>query len=43
MEEISYINGLLWYLLWPLVIYVSYKFTKMNIDHLENNLEDKDQ
>lgn len=43
MEDISYINGLLWYALWPFVIYVSYKFTRMNIEHLENNLEKKDK
>lgn len=41
MEEISYINGILWYLVWPLTIYISYKFIRVNIEHLENNLEKK--
>jgi len=41
MEELSYTTGLIWYSLWPLVIYVSYKFVRMNIEHLENNLENK--
>ncbi|MFT7005437.1 MAG: hypothetical protein ACJAWW_002812 [Sulfurimonas sp.] len=42
MEEISYIQGLLWYAVWPLVIFLSYKFTMINIEHLENNLENKE-
>ena len=41
MEDLSYTTGLIWYSLWPLVIYVSYKFVRMNIEHLENNLENK--
>ena len=43
MEEISYISGLIWYSLWPIVIYISYKFAVMNIEHLENNLERNDK
>jgi len=41
MEEINYTTGMMWYGLWPLVIYIAYKFTRMNIEHLENNLEEK--
>jgi len=39
MEEINYLNGFLWYSLWPITIYVSYKFIRINIEHLENNIE----
>lgn len=41
MEEISYTSGLLWFALWPLVIYFSYRFAVTNITHLEENLEQK--
>lgn len=41
MEEISYVNGILWYIVWPVTIYISYKFIRVNIEHLENNLEEK--
>ena len=43
MEDISYVSGLLWYALWPLTIYISYKFVRINIEHLENNLENKEK
>ncbi len=36
---ISYIDGSLWYLSWPIVIYIAYKFVYANIEHLENNLK----
>jgi hypothetical protein len=39
VEETSYTSAMLWYALWPVVIYVSYRFVKMNIEHLEENLE----
>ena len=41
MEEINYTTGMIWYALWPLVIYISYKFVRVNIEHLEENLEEK--
>ena len=41
MEEISYLSGFMWYTLWPLTIYISYKFVRVNIEHLEENLENK--
>jgi len=41
MEEINYTSAILWFSLWPLVIYVSYRFVLMNITHLEENLEKK--
>ncbi|MEA1918640.1 MAG: hypothetical protein U9N52_02265 [Campylobacterota bacterium] len=41
MEEISYISGVVWFSLWPLVIYLSYRFAVTNITHLEENLEKK--
>jgi hypothetical protein len=42
METIDYTTAILWYATWPLVIYVSYKFIRVNIEHLEENLENKD-
>jgi len=41
METVNYTTAMLWYALWPLVIYGSYKFIRMNITHLEDNLEEK--
>jgi hypothetical protein len=29
----EYTNSLLWLTLWPLVIYLGYKFTRFNITH----------
>jgi len=43
MEEINYTYALLWYASWPVVIYISYKFIMLNIEHLEENLETKDK
>jgi len=43
MEDINYLSGVLWYSLWPITIYLSYKFVRMNIEHLENNIEKKDE
>lgn len=42
MEEVSYFFGLLWFALWPIVIYISYRFTVTNITFMEENLEKKD-
>jgi len=39
METINYTYALLWYASWPVVIYISYKFVVLNIEHLEDNLE----
>ncbi len=39
METIDYGSGILWYMLWPIVIYVSYKFVALNVEHLEENIE----
>lgn len=44
MESVvDYTAGMLWYATWPLVIFVSYKFVMLNIEHLEENLEKKDK
>ncbi len=43
MEQVDYTSALLWYALWPIVIYVSYRFVRLNIWHLEENLEKKEQ
>jgi len=39
MEDVNYTMAMLWYAVWPVVIFVSYKFVRMNIQHLEENLE----
>lgn len=41
METIDYTSALLWYASWPVVIYISYKFVLLNIEHLEENIENK--
>ena len=43
METVDYTTALIWYALWPLVIFVAYKFVRMNIEHLEENLENKEK
>ena len=43
METIDYTTGMLWYGMWPLVIFVAYKFVLMNVEHLEDNLEEKNE
>jgi len=39
MEEINYTAGIIWLLMWPALIFVSYKFIALNIDHFEENLK----
>lgn len=39
MEAINYTSALLWYAAWPVAIFISYKFVRINIEHLEENLE----
>ncbi len=43
METIDYTSALLWYASWPIVIFISYKFVMLNIEHLEENLETKEK
>lgn len=43
METIDYTSALLWYASWPVVIFISYKFVLLNIEHLEENLETKEK
>ncbi|CAA6811606.1 MAG: Unknown protein [uncultured Sulfurovum sp.] len=44
MENIvDYSSALLWYASWPVVIFISYKFVLLNIEHLEENLESKEK
>ncbi len=38
METISYTAGMMWYLSWPVLIYVTYKFVSMNLEHFEENI-----
>ncbi len=38
MEPISYASGIIWYFSWPVLIYISYKFVSLNIDHFDKNL-----
>jgi len=39
MEPVSYTAGIIWYGIWPALIYVSYKFIYLNIEHFENNIK----
>ena len=41
METLDYTSAILWYASWPVVIFISYKFVMLNIEHLEENLENK--
>jgi len=41
MESVDYTSAIIWYAMWPLVIFLSYKFIRLNIEHLEENLEEK--
>lgn len=43
METINYTSALLWYASWPVMIYISYRFIRLNIEHLEENIEPKDK
>jgi hypothetical protein len=43
MEQVDYTGALLWYALWPIVIYLGYRFTKLNIEHLEENIEKREK
>jgi hypothetical protein len=38
METISYATGMFWFTSWPILIYVSYKFAFMNLEHFEENI-----
>ena len=42
MENLDYTAAMLWYASWPVVIFISYKFVMLNIEHLEENLETKE-
>ena len=43
MENVvDYTSAILWYASWPVVIFISYKFVMLNIEHLEENIEKKD-
>ncbi|MGB5507027.1 MAG: hypothetical protein WBM70_10120 [Sulfurovum sp.] len=43
MENLDYTAAMLWYTSWPVVIFISYKFVMLNIEHLEENLETKEE
>jgi len=38
---VDYTSGLLWLSVWPVLIYVSYKFIVLNINHFEENIKNK--
>ena len=42
MENLDYTSAILWYVSWPVVILIAYKFIRLNIEHLEENLEKKE-
>jgi len=39
METVDYTSALLWYAAWPVAIFISYKFIRLNIEHLEEFIE----
>ncbi len=41
MENIDYTTAIIWYALWPVVIFLAYKFIRINVEHLEKNLENR--
>lgn len=43
METVDYTSALLWYASWPVMIYIPYRFIRLNIEHLEENIEPKDE
>lgn len=43
METVDYATALTWYAMWPVVIVVAYQFIRMNIEHLEENIETKEK
>lgn len=43
METVDYTTALIWYAMWPVVIFLAYKFVGINIEHLEENLEIKEK
>lgn len=42
MENLDYTSAILWYASWPVVVLIAYKFIRLNIEHLEENLEKKE-
>lgn len=43
MESVDYTSAIIWYSMWPVVIVVAYKFVRINIEHLEENIETKEK
>jgi len=39
MESINYTSAIIWYSVWPVLLYVAYKFISLNIDHFEKNIK----
>lgn len=38
---VNYTSGLLWMASWPVLIYVSYKFIMLNIEHFEEYIKER--
>lgn len=38
---VDYLSGSIWMCTWPILIYVSYKFIVLNINHFEEFLKDR--
>lgn len=32
---VDYTHALIWIVMWPAVIYIGYRFVKLNIEHIE--------
>lgn len=41
METINYTSGFLWLCVWPITIYVSYRFIVLNIEYFDEYLKGK--
>jgi hypothetical protein len=38
---VDYVSGAVWMCTWPVLIYISYKFIVLNINHFEEYLKDR--
>jgi len=38
---VDYTSGIFWFATWPVLIYITYKFIVLNINHFEENIKDK--
>jgi len=41
MEIVNYTSGILWLMAWPILIYGTYRFTVLNINHFEEFIKNR--